>query len=148
MRYIRYQVVAVYFVLACIASVAQESATVSLADLIQNPLKFDGRLIRVRAWIELGWEGDNYLVDRPAMLPRTIKSRRPVSVWFYSKAGHERQVWNVINAGDRRIQGTVTGYFHFVPDQKSRMQDVFDPGPLQLEAIGVSDIGTAAQQIR
>jgi hypothetical protein len=74
-----------------------------------------------------------------------MPSHRPPSVWFYCKSDRERQVWGAINFGRPRVLGTFTGYFHFVPDQKSRMKSVFDPGPLQLEVIGVSDLGTQNQ---
>jgi hypothetical protein len=118
-----------------------DSATLtSVAELSKAPRKFDGRLVRVRALLEFGWEGDNFLSDPSAPASRNTPSRRPVSVWFYCKPDHERQVFGAISAGDRRVLGTFTGYFHFVPDKKSRTKDVFDPGPLQLEAIGVSDL--------
>jgi hypothetical protein len=43
---------------------AQKSPTVvTLAELSANPVKFDGRLVSVRASLDLGWEGDNFLHD-------------------------------------------------------------------------------------
>jgi len=63
-------------------------------------------------------------------------------VWFYYKPDHERRVWDAIRFGGPPLLGTFTGYFHFVPHQKSRTKDVFDPGPLQLEVKGISDLGT------
>jgi hypothetical protein len=87
-----------------------------------------------------GWEGDNFLFDPSAPPDRNMASSLPASVWLYCKAGQERQVYGAIWPGNRPVLGTFTGYFHFVPDQKSRMKEVFDPGPLQLEAIGISDL--------
>jgi hypothetical protein len=60
-------------------------------------------------------------------------------VWLYYKPSQEQEVYGDV-WGDRRVLGTFAGYFHFVPDQKSRMKEVFDSGPLQLEAIGISDL--------
>jgi hypothetical protein len=70
---------------------------------------------------------------------------RTASVWFYCKLDRERKVWDKIHSGGPPVLGTFTGYFHFVPDQKSRLKDVFDPGPLQLEVVGVSDLATNAK---
>jgi hypothetical protein len=121
----------------CAVSAGQELPTIdSVAGLSKNPRKFDGHLVQVRAWLTFGWEGDNFLFD-------SAKLRRP-SVWFYCKPDREREVWGTLQFGGAPVLGTFTGYFHFVPDQKSRKKDVFDPGPLQLEVVGVSDLATNA----
>jgi hypothetical protein len=120
---------------------AQQIPTVSsITDLSLYPLRFDGRLVLVRArWYLVGKATISCLILRPlpiAIWPLVF----PASVWLYCKAGQENQIYGAIWPGNRPVLGTFTGYFHFVPDQKSRMKDVFDPGPLQLEAIGVSDL--------
>ena len=129
-------------IIMCTAvSVGQElPAIASLADLSKNPEKFDGRLVQVRAWLAFGWEGDNYLFDSSDPAPRKMPSHPSASVWFYCKPDHERQVWDTVKFGGPPVLGTFTGYFHFVPERKSRLKDVFDPGPLQLEVIRVSDL--------
>jgi len=43
-----------------------------------------------------------------------------------------------VEKGYPRVAGRFVGYFHFVPNKKGRMKDVFDPGPLQLEAIAAT----------
>ena len=60
-------------------------------------------------------------------------------MWFDCKLDREHKVWDTIQLGGPAVLGTFTGYFQFVPDQKSRMKDVFDTGPLQLEVVGVCD---------
>jgi hypothetical protein len=119
-------------------ALAQQIPTVvSIADLSLHPLRFDGRLVLVRARLVLGWEGDNFLYDPLVTLDGNKASALPISVWLYSKPSQEQEVYGAIWPGSRPVLGTFTGYFHFVPDRKSRMKDVFDPGPLQLEAIGI-----------
>jgi hypothetical protein len=127
-------------------ALAQQVPTVaSITDLSLHPLRFDGRLVLVRARLVFGWEGDNFLFAPSAPPEREMASRLTPSVWFYCKPDHERQVYGAMRLSDRRVLGTFTGYFHFVPDQKSRMKDVFDPGTFQLEAIGVSDLQPQTQ---
>lgn len=92
----------------------------------------------VRAWLVMGWEGDNFLFDASAPPDRNMPSRVTPSIWLYCKPEHEEQVYGAISR--QRVLGTFTGYFHFVPDQKSRIQSVFDPGPLQLEGIRVTQL--------
>jgi hypothetical protein len=136
----------VYVILCWVVSFGQELPTVaSVADLSKNPQKFDGRLVQLRAWLAFGWEGDNFLFDSREPRPRKIHSQRSAPVWFYCKPDHERKVWDTIKFGGAPVLGTFTGYFHLVPDQKSRMKDVFDPGPLQLEVIGVSNLASDAK---
>jgi hypothetical protein len=69
----------------------------------------DGRLVRVRARVLVGWEGDNFLGLDAA--------------------------FGKIHAGP---VFTFIGYFHFVPNEKSRRKSVFDPGPPQFSANSVS----------
>jgi hypothetical protein len=136
MSYIRPLVFVACLALGCFACSAHESVTLTtIADLSKNPSKFDGRLVRVRALLERGWEGDDFLSD----------SATPVShphphVWFYVNPGYERLISGAVGIGFPNVLGTFTGYFHFVPNQKSRTRDVFDPGPFQLEVIAVSNL--------
>src|ERR1700674_2637114 len=44
------------------AALAQESpAVVTFSDLLAHPAKWNGRLVRFRASLVFGWEGDNFL---------------------------------------------------------------------------------------
>jgi len=132
----------------CVVSTGQELPTnASVPELSKSPRTFDGHLVQVRAWLTFGWEGDNFLFDASKRAPHKAADFRAASVWFYCKPDRERKVWDTIQFGGPPVLGTFTGYFHFVPDQKSRMKDVFDPGPLQLEVVGVSDLATNAKPI-
>jgi hypothetical protein len=127
----------------CDVSTGQElPTTASVLVLSKNPRKFDGHLVQVRAWLAFGWEGDNFLFDSAKPAPRKTADFRAASVWFYCKRDRERKVCDTIRFSVSPVLGTFTGYFHFIPDQKSRLKDVFDPGPLQLEVVGVSDLAT------
>src|SRR5712692_4513931 len=76
----------VCIILCCVVSFGQELPTIaSVADLSKNPRKFDGRLVQVRAWLEFGWEGDNFLFDSMEPASRKMPSQRSASVWFYCK---------------------------------------------------------------
>jgi hypothetical protein len=123
----------------CFPSWVEESPhVVTVAELSRNPAKFDGRLVSVRAWLEFGWEGDNFLLDRSEPSHRNTSRSH---VWLYCDPEHNRQVYGAVNGPVRRpVLATFTGYFYFIPDKKSRVKDVFDPGPLQLEATRVSDV--------
>ena len=56
------EVLAVCFALCCLTAGAQQRPViVSLADLARNPRMLDGNLVRVRGWLSLEWEGDNFL---------------------------------------------------------------------------------------
>jgi hypothetical protein len=123
----------------CAISLAQQTPTaVTVANLSSNQRKFDGHLVRIRAWLIFGWEGDDFLYDPP----RPVHPSSSPAVWFYCNPNYEQQACaNMRKWGDGlRVLGTFTGYFHFVPSKKRRMKDVFDPGPLQLEVISVSDL--------
>jgi hypothetical protein len=146
MRRIHHLALVASIFLCAAVSVGQElPEIVHLADLSKSPKKFDGRLIQVRAWLAFGWEGDNYLFDTSDPAPLKMPSNPLSSVWFYCKPDHERQVWDTVKFGGRPVLGTFTGYFHFVPDPKARVRDMFDPGPLQLEAIKASDLSSTAK---
>jgi hypothetical protein len=134
---IRQRILLILLALCCCTSRAQEIPRVtSIGELSRNPLKFDGHFISVRAWLDFGWEGDNFLHDRAEASHRSPARPR---VWLYCDPGHDQLVYGALNVGDRRpVLATFTGYFHFVPVKNSRMKDVFDSGPLQLEAIRVS----------
>jgi hypothetical protein len=136
----------VCLVVFCVASTGQElPTTVSVPELSKNPRKFDGHLVQVRAWLAFGWEGDNFLFDSEKPAPSKTADFRAASVWFYCKPDRERKVCDTIQFGGPPVLGTFTGYFHFAPDQKSRKRDTFDPGPLQLEVVGVADLATSAK---
>lgn len=112
----------------------------TVADLSLHPLKFDGRLVVVRARLAFGWEGDNFLFDASSPSERNMASPNAASVWLYCKPGNECQPNRAIKGSERGIIGRYVGYFHFMRDQKPRRKDVFDPGPFQLEGIGVFDM--------
>jgi len=126
----RPRLLAGFLALLWLPCVAQRVPTdVSISDLSLHPGKFDGRLVRVRASLIVGWEGDNFLIDPLKPRPKTMPSRNPPSVWVYDLTA-------VKAACDPQTVCLFTGRFHFVP--KSRMQSVFDPGPLQLEVVSTS----------
>jgi hypothetical protein len=139
MHLIRHESILMCLALWCCAAWAQESPAVAgVVELSRNPAKYDGRLVSVRAWLEIGWEGDNFLVDHSE--PSRHDTARP-RVWLYCDPEYNRQVCGeAYNRYKRPVLATFTGYFHFVPDKKVRMKDVFDPGPLQLQAIRISDV--------
>jgi hypothetical protein len=140
MRIIRQLGLLVCVTLACFSSFAQDLPTLtSITELSKNPRKFDGRLVRVRALLEFGWEGDNFLIDPMPPASPKLPSHKWPHVWLYCKPDHERQIYGAFGVSYGRVLGTFTGYFHLVPDRKSRIKDVFDPGPWQLEAIEASD---------
>jgi hypothetical protein len=129
--------------IACVLSIALSTqfavarpteATVS--DLSRHAQEFDGQLVHVQAVLVFGWEGDNFLLDPSKPRPVNMPSRDPASVWFYCKPEHEQQVYGPIGH-ERVVFGSFEGYFHFVP--KTRIVNgVFEPGPLQFEAIEAS----------
>jgi hypothetical protein len=106
----------------------------------------DGKLVRVRARYEPGWEGDNFLVDPPgAVVQKGKVSRAAARLWIYCDP---RYAWLVCGPvyvaslrGHEGALDTFIGYFHFVPDKKSQKKDVFETGLLQFSAISVSDVG-------
>lgn len=130
--------------LAFSISMAQESPTlVTVGGLSKNPLKFDGRLVRLRAWLSYGWEGDNFLYDKPRLVTRNKNPKVP-AVWFDCKPDHY-QLCGTIRPVDREgLLGWFTGYFHFVP-KTHIVNGAFDPGPLQLEVVEVSLPGPQTQ---
>jgi hypothetical protein len=140
MRHVRQFALMFSIMVCCVSSVGQEFSTTAIANLSRNPRKFDGRLVRIRAWVLIGWEGDNFLSEFADPASLSTPSDRPTSVWFYCKPDHDGKVCDTSRYMGRHVVATFTGYFRFVPNQKSRMKDVFDPGPLQLEVIGISDL--------
>jgi hypothetical protein len=106
----------------------------------------DGKLVSVRSRLEVGWEGDNFLVDPlSAVVQRGKPSNPPPKVWIYCDPRYERQVCGPVFMASafRGHQGAVAtfiGNFHFVPDQKSQKKGIFQTGPLQFSAISVSDV--------
>jgi len=131
----------VYATLYCSISSAQtKPIDAAIRDLSQTPRKFDGLLVRLRALAVLGWEGDNFLYDPPEQAAENKRPRRARAVWFYCNAENGRQVYAAIDRRNSFTKATFTGYFHFVPDPKNRGKHMFDPGRLQLEVVGVSDV--------
>ena len=126
---------------SCSLTLAQQIPTaVTVAYLELHPKELDGQLVRVRARLVLGWEGDNFLYDQPGAVVPKQRSDAPAKIWFYWDPKHERDLLSTIKPGSNSVIATFTGYFHFVPNKKGRMKDVFDPGPLQFSSIEVSDL--------
>jgi hypothetical protein len=119
-------------ILCCSLSSAQTKPS-------QTPRKFDGLLVRVRARAVVGWEGDDFLYD-PTEQAGGKAPGRAGAVWFYCNAENGRLVYAAIDRRNSFTTATFTGYFHFVPDPKNRGKHMFDPGRLQLEVVGVSDV--------
>jgi hypothetical protein len=127
-------------ILCCSLSSAQtKPIDVAVRDLSQTPRKFDGLLVRVRARAVVGREGDDFLYD-PTEQAGGKAPGRAGAVWFYCNAENGRLVYAAIDRRNSFTTATFTGYFHFVPDPKNRGQHMFDPGRLQLEVVGVSDV--------
>ena len=141
MQRLRQLLYAVCIILCCLIARAQQRPTIASArDLELNPRILDGQLVRIRGRLGIGWEGDNFLYDLPSSVAYQKTSRRPAAVWFYAKPGYEHQVWDAIRPTPGYFHGTLTGYFHYEPYKRYRHRGVFDPGPLQLEVIEVSDV--------
>ncbi len=135
MHCFRKQFLVGFVTLCCLSALAQKSPIdTTISDLSLNPQKFDGQLVRVRALLTFGWEGDNFLFEPSNPNPQMI----PASVWFYCKPEREQQVYRAIRPNERwRVVGWFTGYFHFVP-KTHLVYGMIDPGPLQFEAVDVS----------
>jgi hypothetical protein len=116
---------------------SKDPLDITVSDLSLHPEKFDGQLVRVPALLVFGWEGDNFLLDPLKPSPISMPSRDPVAIWFYSsKHENEQQAYGPI-ADRRMVYGSFTGHFHFVPETRI-VNAVFEPGPLQFEAVEVS----------
>jgi hypothetical protein len=127
--------------LYCLTSSAQtKPIDVAVRDLSQTPRKFDGLLVRLRARAVVGWEGDDFLYDPTEQAGGNKAPGRAGAVWFYCNAENGRQVYAAINRRNSFTTATFTGYFHFLPDPKNRGKHMFDPGRLQLEVVGISDV--------
>lgn len=105
----------------------------SVTSLSLHPDEFNGRLVRVHAVLSVGFEGDDFLLDPSNPSPLYMPSRDPASVWFYSRPMHEQQVYGAIGS-NRIIYGVFLGYFH-VLDKPQLAKGLFNPGPLQFEAV-------------
>lgn len=120
-------------------SMAQESPTlVTVANLSINPPRFDGHLVRLRAWVSYGWEGENFFYDPTGLAGRNKNPESARSaLWFYCDSEHYQLCGTIRPPDQTGVLGWFTGYFHFVP--KTRIVNgVFDPGHLQFEVIGAS----------
>ena len=150
-RFHRQLLVATISILLCSITLAQNTPSrtsprllsarptiVSIAYLSTHPREMDGQLVSVRAWLQFGWEGDNFMWDEPRVAASTASDARP-SLWFHVDPAYERRVFGVLPS-NLPVVGTFTGFFHFVPDKKSRTNEMFDPGPLQFSVITVSDL--------
>ena len=143
MRRMRLQTLLICIVLCCPFSFAQYGPmVVSVASLSQNPREFDGRLVSVRASLVFGWEGDNFLYDSSDLSPGKTPPRNKPRVWLYCRPGYEKPVYDAVPRSFEPVRGTFVGYFHFVPNKKGRADSMFDPGPLQLEGIAVTETGS------
>jgi len=132
----------------------QEPATtdavdVTVSGLSQHPAEFDGRLVRIRAVLACGWEGDDFISDPN---PQSMPSRGLPYVWVYRNFGRERMGVGCSTRGSE--QGWFTGHFHYLHpkypensvfdpssfklDNSRPSNGMFDTGPLQLEAVAVS----------
>ena len=144
----RQLLVASICVLAASITPAQNAPiTVTIASLSLHPREMDGKLVRVRARYEAGWEGDSFLVDPPdAVIRKGAPSTSGARLWIYCDPRNERNVCGpVFEASAFRSNkgalGTFTGYFHFVPDEKSQLKKgVFQAGPFRFSAVSVSDL--------
>lgn len=129
--------------ITCILSIPLSAQAVSvhpiettLTELSERAKEFDGHLVRVPAVLVFGWEGDNFLLDPSKPAPLYMPSRDPASVWFYSKPERESRVFGAMGQA-RVVYGSFEGYFHFVAKPQV-VNSVFDPGPLQFEAVDAS----------
>ena len=108
----------------------------SISDLSEHPREFDRHLVRIPAVLVFGWEGDNFLLDPSKPAPLDMPSQDPPSVWFHSRPDREPRIFGAIGQA-RVVSGSFEGYFHFVAKPQI-VNSVFDPGPLQFEAIEAS----------
>jgi hypothetical protein len=136
---IRHQILTGCVALFCTIGFAQHRPKdVTPEELSAHPRKYDGLLVRVRALLVFGWEGDNFLIDPSKPSPEGFPSRSPAAIWFNCKPEREQQIYGPIRPNDRRrVFGSYTGYFHFVRKPQI-MNGAFSPGSLQLDAIEVS----------
>src|ERR1017187_5092543 len=68
---------------------------VTIAYLSTHPREMDGKLVSVRARLEFGWEGDNFMWDEPRVAPSRASEAQP-RLWFHVDPAHERQVFGVL----------------------------------------------------
>jgi hypothetical protein len=113
---------------------------VTVAELSLTEYKFDGKLVRVRARPEMGWEGDSFLCDPPPGSYEMCPDRP--KLWFSVDPAHEKELSRVFwSTKDDPVVGTFLGYFHLVPINREHIgEGIFDPGPFHLRVIGVSDV--------
>jgi len=118
--------------LQCQEAVSNRSTDVTVSDLGLHPQEFDGRLVRVQAWLVSGWEGDRFLSDPQ---PQDVSDSSPTYVWLYCSHDRDEHVCGQIG-GRVSVYGEFIGYFHFV--SKPQDNGMFEPGHLQFEAVEVS----------
>ena len=114
-------------------SSAEKPVDTTISDLSLHPRQFDGQVVRIKAVLIFGWEGDNFLLDPSKPKPLAMPSLDPASIWIYWKPGHEKQAYQITGV----VYGTFEGYFHFVHETRI-VNGVFEPGPLQFEATEAS----------
>src|ERR1035437_3417722 len=75
-------------------ALAQQTPTAVTVDYMsKHPRELDGKHLIVRARLELGWEGDNFLYDQPnAVLPNQ-PTGPPPRVWIHCDPQYESQVY-------------------------------------------------------
>ncbi len=115
------------------AAGAKGPADATISDLSLHPQRFDGHLVRVRARVVFGLEGDDFLLDP---FNDSMPFGGSATVWFYCKPENNKRVYGQLGlVGPGGI--VFTGYFHYV--RKTHIVNgAFDPGPLQFEAVDVS----------
>lgn len=135
MQRVRYLLFPAILLTAITSAVGQSPRIVSITEIARGPGKFEGSLVTIKGCLVFGWEGDDFLFDCTAIsgdgLPKPGKPR----VWLYAELQNQRRVFGALERAGRPVSGEFTGYFHFVPSKESRLRDVFDPGPYQLQAI-------------
>jgi hypothetical protein len=109
----------------------------------------DGKFVAVRARIEVGWEGDNFLVD--PIGPDGKSPTEAPKLWIFCEPRYAQRVCGPafdasFGRGYQGAVATFTGYFHFAPDVKAQWKGVFLTGPLQFSAVSVSDLEVPKQR--
>jgi|SRR5215470_4622762 len=78
---------------AFLSSAGQVPQIATVADLAQSPGRFDGRMVTIKRWLLIGWEGDNFLFDRSAISTNGSPLPGKSGVWLYADPLNEKQVF-------------------------------------------------------